>query len=135
MTYNEIGSGGVEIGGGIAMHFKYTGSDQIRVGGCSNYEWVSFYRYAFAIGSTVYYKKKAMKGVFEKVVIKDVRIPRSYDPSRTPICRYCNSTLYIDTLNAYFNEEELVPYDEALELVQAYDLQRRADLEWLAFNC
>lgn len=118
------------------MNYTYTATGSIRLGGCSGYRWVKHYRFAFDIGSTVFLKPKAMKGVFEKVVIKDVRFPRKTDPTRRLLCRFCELyPIYVDTLNALFNEEELVTWEEAVELVTAYEEKLRNDLEQLALNC
>lgn len=118
------------------MNFTYTATGSIRVGGCSSYKWSYNYRYAFAIGSILYLKPKALKGVLEKVVVKDVRFPRKSDPTRRLLCRFCDLyPLYVDTLNALFNEEELITREEAVELIRDYQEKLRNDQEQLALNC
>ena len=116
------------------MNFQYTASGSVKLGGCSNYKLIIFFYYAFGIGSIVFSKPKALKGIYEKIVIKNVRIPEQYHNNTT--CRYCTLTaLYIDTLNAYWNENELVSYDDAHELIKDYIVRRNALAENAAFKC
>lgn len=119
------------------MDFEYEGSGEIRVGGCSGYKLTFFLYYEFAIGSTVYSKPKARKGIYEKVTIKDVRFPSTYaDSSRFGMCKFCSlGPLYVDTFNAYWNEEELVSYSDATELIEAYLIQRGIWAEDAAHKC
>lgn len=119
------------------MDFTYTASGSANIGGCSRYKLAEYVYYAFGIGSVVYSKPKALKGVFEKIVIKNVRFPKTYfKASRKSVCRSCTlSPLYIDTLNAYWNEEELVTYDDAKVLAEEYYIYTNAQREQLAIEC
>jgi hypothetical protein len=99
MTYDEVGSGGLEAGGCVitsALHPQIT---------------------AFGVGDTLYSMTKARRGVLEKVVIKSVR---SILNKRTLAVR---TTLYVDTLNALWNEWDLVPYGTALTLAEEHRMK------------
>jgi hypothetical protein len=118
------------------MDFSYTASGKVNVGGCAPYELDVYIYYRFAIGSVVYSKPKARKGVFEKVVIKNVRFPRRFDPTRTRMgYRSDLSPLYIDTLNGLFNEWDLVSYSDAVSIVAAYEEAKESQLQKLALDC
>lgn len=118
------------------MPYVFTASGSVRVGGCAGYAEAHYYRYAYAVGSIVYFRQKAAKGVFERVVVKEVRFPKNYDPTRTRLGRHGNlSPLYVDTFNGLFNEEDLISYDDAAELVAAYNARVREEAENNALNC
>jgi hypothetical protein len=103
------------------MDFTYSASGSVLTGDCSKYDYQYAHPHLFYIGDTVYVKPKALKGVLEKISIKEVRFPGSYDPTRGRMVRYdINIPLYVDTLNALFNEKELVTYVDALALIQDY---------------
>lgn len=108
MTYDEVGSGGVEIGGCLTIEILYP-----RVT-------------ALGVGDTLYSIAKARRGKLEKVVIKAVRTVtsrRTYGSNRV---------IYQDTLNGLWNEYDLVLHEEALALITIYNYARQADLERLA---
>ncbi|MCO6459277.1 MAG: hypothetical protein J5I93_28540 [Pirellulaceae bacterium] len=96
MTYNEISSGGIAVGGCVLVEKLY----QIVTN--------------FGIGDTLYSSAKARKGKLEKVVIKVVRIVSSRKTFGKHVA------LYMDTLNGLWNEDELVPYDRAVDLINQY---------------
>ena len=105
------------------MDFTYVASGGISIIGCSNYE-LDYYRYyKYSIGSIVFNKHKALKGIYEKVVIKKVKFPTGY------------VNLYIDTFNAHWNEDELVSYNTATALIKNYIDTRNANIENLVRTC
>ena len=99
------------------MDFTYQAVGGPKISGCANYKLKIFRYYLFGIGSIVFVKAKAMKGIFEKIAIKKVTFHGPY------------INLYFDTFNAAWNENELVSYDNALILVNAYIEQSRAEYE------
>lgn len=117
------------------MNYNYTGSGSVKVGGCPGYKWVAYYRYEFAKGSTLYFKPKAKRGIFEKIVIKDVRFPKRINPNNKFVCNSCKTyPLYVDTYNALFNSNELITYEEAVILVKNYQEEYRRQLENASIN-
>lgn len=68
----------------------------------------------FTVNSVVYLQYKAVKGILEKVAIKEVM---SYSGLKTGGQIV---SIYKDTLNSLYNEEELCTYQEALDFVEAY---------------
>lgn len=117
------------------MDHNYTASGAIRIGNCAICAWQVNFCYAFAIGSIAYIKKKALHGVYERVCIKDLRfdIPTETLQKMT----HCDSfqPLYIDTCNAFWSEDELVSYNDAKVLVDAYVIWRNANLQEMALSC
>ena len=116
--------------------FTYVASGIIQVGGCSAYEERVNICYEYAIGSLVFEKIKAMKGIYERHCIKDVRFDMQQVKALKRVANYSAvKPLYIDTFNAYWNEDELVSYEDAKALVEAYIIQRNAELQQMALNC
>ena len=99
MTYDEVASGSVVVQGCLLVAVWHPSVT------------------VFGIGDIVYSGPKANRGVLEKVVIKMARTVAS---RRTGGLR---RTLYTDTLNGLWNEEELVPFDKAVALTGAYYLR------------
>jgi hypothetical protein len=87
---------------------NYEGTGGIRVGGCAGVQVEFFYQFKFGINSFAWIGYKAKKGILERVVIKDVRMPLPY------------VFLYTDTLNAYYNENELMTQEEAVTAFTLY---------------
>jgi len=87
--------------------FTYAGSGTIRTRGCTKFAVTVCFYYKFAEGSLLYLCEKANKGILEKIVIKKVKLSGI-------------STLYIDTFNALYNENELCTPGEAFAAATAY---------------
>jgi len=93
-------------------------------GGCSVITHTTTVTANFALGSIVYRKYRAQQGVLEKSVIKRILVNQY------------NEVLYIDRLNAIFNEDELVSHTTALALVASYkQAQIDAILEYIDQLC
>lgn len=104
----------------------------IRVGGFAIYSYEIVRNQAYQINDIVYSKPKARKGIFEKICIKKVIY---FDKKWDQLCKFCTySPLYVDTLNAYHNEEDLTTFNEAAELIYDYKILYAAQLEDLQFN-
>ncbi len=95
-VFNEIMDGGVVIAG------------------CTLYTFLDRVRTLYGPGDILYNIDKAKKGVLERVVIKRQRVLRS----RTTEGQF--QVLYIDTLNALWNEWDLVSHAVASDLAIAY---------------
>ncbi len=113
------------------MDYTFTASGSIRVGGCTEVEAEYFFISRFEVRDTVYNRPKALRGVLRKHVIKEiVGFLDKHDPWGARPCVICNfPPLYIDTYNQFHNEEDLVTYDEALELIEEAQLAAAAALE------
>lgn len=118
------------------MDYTYISNGGIgQVGGCSTYTLFRLYFVKYKVGSIVYSKPKALKGVIEKIVIKKIRLFPERENSLQSVCKICTfPPLYIDTLNAYHNEEDLVGPEDAVDLVDQYLARQRVLVEKAALN-
>lgn len=69
----------------------------------------------YPVNSVVYLRYKAIKGILEKIAIKDTMLQFGLKTGGQII------PVYKDTLNFLYNEEELCTYQEALDLVAEYN--------------
>jgi hypothetical protein len=90
------------------MDYTYQATGGIQMIGCSSYKLIHFRHYKYRIGSILFSKEKAMRGIYEKIAVKSVRFPNPY------------VNLYVDTFNALWNEDEIVSYETAVGLVKEY---------------
>jgi hypothetical protein len=104
MTYNEISAGG------------------IRVHGCAIITKAHIYTTLYGVGDIVYNIDKAKMGILEKVVIKELIQAKPKFTSGIFV------VLYKDTLNALWNEYDLVTYEDAKALAETYYENLLADL-------
>ena len=111
------------------MSYAFESIDGIIIGGCSSYSSNIYYWHRYGVGSIVYFKPKALRGVFEKIVIKEVRMTKKYKGTKY------NAVIYVDTLNAIFTESELIKYDDAVYYVKSYREYVRNLAEKTALNC
>ena len=95
-TFNEIGSGGVLTTGCVLITFL----DRLHT--------------TYAQGDIAYNVNKAKVGILERVVIKKQRVIRNVKTQGL------FTVLYVDTLNAWWNEFDLVTLSEAQLLATAY---------------
>jgi len=118
----------------------HAGTDGVLVGGCAGIEFIIFVRHKFSIGDIVYDRKKALKGIMRRYTIKEVRVfPFEYDVFGSRVNRkssYPFPPLYVDTYNAFHNEEDLLSFTEALAIAQdAIDAEEAAQEEFIRKNC
>lgn len=114
------------------MNYFYSSVGNIfTIYGCSDYLYRRIVFVKYKSGDTVFLREKALKGITEKIVIKKVRLFQ-----KKPIENFCDecseptiSPLYIDTLNAYHNERDLITYAEALSLIERFEINRNSQLE------
>lgn len=83
-------------------------------GGCAIVKYVDVILTTFGPGDVLYSVHKARKGVMEKIVIKKPRLANLERTQGYPVI------LYVDTLNGLWNEDELIPFNEAQELAIEY---------------
>ncbi len=106
--------------------FEYIGSGGVRVGGCAI---TAYYIADFPIGTVVYLRAKALKGVLHKIAIKEALqsgLNRNFGG---------RILLYKDTLNSIYGVDELVTYDEAVALIEAYTAAFEAKQADFALKC
>ena len=99
------------------MNFTYEATGGIQIFGCSAYKLIHFRYYQYRIGSLLFSKQKARRGIYEKIAVKDVKFPNAY------------VNLYVDTFNGLWTEDELVSYENAVILVEQYIDRRNAWFE------
>ena len=85
-----------------------------KVVGCATIVYIKTYRTKFAAGDIVFNLHKARRGVLEKVVIKKQKIINSNMTGGQ------FQVMYVDTLNALWNEWDLVSHAQAIEIAQSY---------------
>lgn len=128
-----------------------SGTNEIKLGGCSFYTHYNLFYIKFKVGSIVYNKSKALNGIIEKIVIKKIRLFQKTNQEQLPnntvefitinhkqstSCQICNyPPLYIDTLNGYHNQENLCGPEEAAMIVDNYLSIKREMLEQFTLNC
>lgn len=96
MEYTETGSGGLIWMGRSVVSTRH------------------LFLVEYGVGDIVYNKHAAMKGVMEKIVVKDVI------PTKQRMTAYRYVVLFKDTLNGLWNEGDLVPYDVAKQYAEEY---------------
>jgi len=96
MIYNELATGGA------------------RTTGCSVVEYLDLFFSTYAQGDVVYNVDKARVGILERIVIKKQRVINNINTQGQYV------TLYVDTLNALWNERDLVLFAEAQDIATAY---------------
>ncbi len=86
----------------------------IHIGGCAGVSVKKYYLNKFEEGDVVYFVPKARRGILEPHAIREVMIKPVNGNEIWPIF------LYKDSLNAYFNENELCNRTVATQLADAY---------------
>mgnify|MGYP003419621328 CR=1 FL=1 len=116
--------------------YFFESSGSFSVGGCSLFSSYAYYWCKYSIGSIVYLRSKALKGKFEKIVIKSIIIPKFYDPAKIILRKNIYArTVYVDSMNALFLENELINYDDAVYYANNYENASRIKAEKYALNC
>lgn len=87
------------------MNYESTGA--IGICGTSDYQVSVYINYKYGIGSQVYVKKKAMRGIMQPVIVKKVNVKYTGD-------------IYFDLDNAVWMESELIWFDEAQDMAIQY---------------
>lgn len=111
------------------MAIQYTASGGINVFGCARIRQSDYYLYKYGENSIVFLRYKAVRGTLEKIAIKKVIIKQSIKTYGQIV------PLYQDTLNAYYNEEELCTHQEAVDLAKIYYESIKAATLSAAMNC
>lgn len=128
------------LGDNYYMDYSFVPVGTLYVGGCTSYTEEVNLPHVFSVGDIVYTLSKARKGILDKHCIKKLILfdaDLKHLPRLQKTCRNCTwSPLYVDTLNAYLNEDELLTYEEALAIVQQAILIRNANAEdWAIHHC
>ncbi len=92
----------------------YTGSGTISLKGCFTYSFSEYLPYKYIKGDVVFVKPSALKGKLEKIAIKDVKVISGKKTYGQIIF------LYVDTFNFFYNENELISEQEAINLAKQY---------------
>lgn len=96
------------------MAIQYTATGGISLFGCARVKYSAYYTYKYGENSIVFLRYKAVRGILEKIAIKKVILQSGYKTGGHVV------PLYQDTLNAYYNEEELCTHQEAVDLATIY---------------
>lgn len=105
--------------------FTYTASGGLSMNKCGIwYTFIPNYvrRIAFSVRDQAWLRYKAEKGILESIIIKKIKLI-NFTTRGTGLA----IIMYIDTFNAIYNERDLIYYDEAVALVEAYLYRRRVE--------
>ena len=97
-----------------------------KVSGCATITYIKVYTTLYAAGDIVFNVDKANQGVLEKVVIKKQKVINSNKTGGQ------FRVMYVDTLNALWNEWDLVSHAQAIEVAKAYYENLLVDAEKLS---
>ena len=106
--------------------YDETAANGGKVAGCATITYIKTYRTDFAAGDIVFNVDKARRGILEKVVIKKQKVINSIKTGGQ------FKVMYVDTLNALWNEWDLVSHAQAIEVAKAYYENLLADAESLS---
>ncbi len=105
------------------MSEEYTGSGGFDLGGCAPFAIHQTYEFDFAQGSIVYVRRKARRGILEKVSIKRLVVNGQ------------GGNVYVDTFNEVWLEEELCSESLAVEIATASIEATLAQFNTIALKC
>jgi hypothetical protein len=89
-------------------YFPYTGSGSLLLVGCAETSVTPTIEHRWNVSDILFIRKKAVKGCLCKVAIKKVL--------------FNANVIYLDTLNEFWNENDLITENEAEELAEEYVL-------------
>ena len=98
--------------------FNYTSDGKIKFNGCSAVSKSENFLSKYQKGDRVWLYYKAKKGILESIVIKELRILGGAFSYNKVV------SIYVDTYNFLYNEDELIPLSLALELKNEYCLTK-----------
>ena len=97
-------------------NYLWVADGGVEIGGCASVSLDRVLSLAFNVGDIVFLRSKALVGVLERVAIK--RIVSRNDTTFSSGKGYLVN--YVDSYNSRYMELELVSYEDALALVNAY---------------
>ena len=104
------------------MNYNYAGSGKLKFGFCTGYFKQINIQHRFNVGDTVWLKYKAKKGKLESITIRNLIFSGgSYSVNNMVV-------LYKDNNNFYYNPDELVNKNEAVEIAKNYLYDYLGDL-------
>ena len=92
---------------------KYTSNVKLKLNSCNGYNPQPQITTKFKVGDIVYLKNKAKKGKIEGIFIQEIKIINQAS------CSFVNA-IYIDNLNFFYNEDELVTLEDAVYVKNEY---------------
>lgn len=111
------------------MIYNETGSGGVGVRGCGAVSKLHIYELPFSTGDILYSLAKAKRGVMYKVVIKEIV------PCKIHLTQGLFTVLYRDTLNALWNESDLVGFAQARAEAIQYWQDLAVSVQNLAKKC
>jgi hypothetical protein len=130
-VYTETSSGGSRVNGSALVAVKYNGSASggVRCGGCPDVSASHIYITTYGEGDIVYNIYKARKGVLEKIVIREILT------SKMSLTGGLFQVMYKDTLNALWNEDDLITLEDAQAFAEVYYEDLLRQMAELHQNC
>lgn len=114
------------------MDFNYVAKGSVLTGNCAEVVLVQNWPHLFNVGDILYSLWHARRqGKLYKICVKSLRyFNEPGNPFSPLMCERCFYTpLYVDTWNGYHNEEDLGTYQEALDLIEQYNILQQHRLE------
>jgi hypothetical protein len=105
------------------MSLNYTASGGAKTGGCAGVRVAKYIATSFKANDNAYVLDSALKGIIEKVVVKEVILTKNGFTYNQYLVKYK------DTYNRLYIEGDLLDEYNALLLIEAYLERRQADLD------
>lgn len=102
--------------------FNYTSYGNIKINSCSTVSKKENFLSKYQKGDKAWLYYKAKRGILESVVIKELRIIGGAFSYNQVV------SIYIDTYNFYYNEQELIKENEAKDLVREFVINKINEL-------
>lgn len=111
------------------MIIKYNGSGKIKFGLCTGYFKKTYILHKFKPGDVAWLSYKAKKGKLESISIRKLIFTGGpYSTNKIFV-------IYKDNNNFYYNPDELITHNEAIELVKSYLYEELLHLVEAKNNC
>lgn len=105
------------------MSLDYTASGGAKTGGCAGVKVSRFIPTSFQVNDNAYVRDSALKGIIEKVVVKEIIVTKNGFTYNQYLVKYK------DTFNRLYIEGDLLDEYHALLLIEAYLERRQADAD------
>ena len=96
------------------MDYNYASEGGIRISGDAFAYRKKFIHFKFGPGSTLFLTYKANQGILERVTIKRIDVWSNYKTG------FLKVPIYVDSLNAYYNESDLCIESDAVSMAKNF---------------
>lgn len=112
---------------------EYEPNGFLRIRGCAQIGLQFSYPVLFLVGSKAFIKQKALKGILEYIVIKKsfYRRENPFQSRSLSIGKTFYQVSYLDTLNRFWVEDELIFESDAVDLAELFWDRIRYESEYI----